>query len=84
MSPDGRTVYIVGGDSVAILNRNRGTGTLTQKPGTAGCITPNGAEGRCQNGTALGGSIRAAISPDGKNLDGVAFGASAVTIFDQK
>jgi len=45
-SPDGKTVYAVGGSgnregtgAVVILDRNVSTGVLTQKPGPAGCIS---------------------------------------------
>ena len=55
VSPDGKTVYVVGGDisagAVAVFDR-AADGTLEQLPGTAGCISEDGSDG-CFDGAAL-------------------------------
>ena len=66
VSPDGRSAYAAsqGGSAVSVFDR-AADGTLTQKPGTAGCISETGA-GPCVDGTALDGSRSVTVSPDGK------------------
>ena len=46
---DGRNVYTASsiGDAIAILQRDRATGALSQTPGRAGCISQGGGGGRC-------------------------------------
>ena len=53
-SPDGRNVYVTSNESgaVVVFDRDPATGVLTQKPGTAGCISETGTGGACQDGTA--------------------------------
>ncbi len=41
------------------------TGDLTQKPGTAGCISNSGSGGACADGTALDFPSSVTVSPDG-------------------
>ena len=67
------------GDGVAVFDRGAG-GTLTQKAGTAGCISETGA-GPCADGRALDRAQSIAISPDGRSTY---IGASgAVSIVDR-
>ncbi len=40
---------------------------LSQKAGTAGCITETGTAGECQDGRGLVGAASIALSPDGNN-----------------
>jgi hypothetical protein len=58
-SPDGRGVYVASdvSDAVGVFDRDPATGALTQKPGSAGCISEDGSGGACQNGTALQGTF---------------------------
>ena len=74
VSPDGDNVYVTSSsgivapadsNAVAVFDR-AGDGTLTQKPGTAGCISDTGA-GPCGDGTALDGANSVTVSPDGQN-----------------
>ncbi len=73
VSPDGENVYVTSNsffaaadsNAVAVFDR-AGDGTLTQKPGTAGCISDTGS-GPCADGTALDGANSVTVSPDGQN-----------------
>jgi DNA-binding beta-propeller fold protein YncE len=67
VSPNGRSVYAVGGGAVAILDRDRRTGALRQKRGGAGCIRPGGTKG-CRAGRDLSGAKAIAVSPDGASV----------------
>ena len=59
VSPDGRSVYVASlfSDAVVRLNRNTTTGAISQPPGTAGCVSEEGA-GPCADGHALDGRGR--------------------------
>ena len=82
ISPDGKHAYVtsLSADAVAVFDR-AATGELTQKPGTAGCISRTGADG-CAQGRALSGAEAVVVSPDGKSVYVAAFGG-AVAIFDR-
>lgn len=75
VSPDGRNVYVGSSDGLAIFDRDRRSGRLTQKPGPAGCMTLTGAErgGRverptCSRAAGLYGAGSVTVSPDGQNV----------------
>ena len=57
-------------------------GALTQKAGTAGCISETGTVGTCADGRALAGADSVTISPDGKNAY-VASHDDGVAVFDR-
>ncbi len=82
VSPDGRNVYVASADSdaIAVLDRDV-RGTLSQKPGTAGCISNTGAA-PCADGAALDGAASVTVSPDGRNAY-VAALSGAVVMFDR-
>ncbi len=84
VSPDGTSAYLasLGSNAVAIFDRNTTTGALTQKPGTAGCISDTGA-GPCADGTALNGARSVTVSPDGANAYVASYNSNAVAIFDR-
>ena len=84
-SPDGTSVHVAssGADAVAVFDRNPATGALTQKPGTAGCVSEDGTGGLCQNGTALDGASAIAASPDGESVYVSSFNSRAVAVFDR-
>ena len=83
VSPDGRSAYVASllGDAVAIFDRS-GDGTLTQKPGTAGCISATGG-GRCRAGTALDGAVSVTVSPEGRSVYVSSRDSDAVAMFDR-
>src|SRR6266511_4998235 len=70
VSPDGVSAYVASGGSgaVAIFDRNPTSGALTQKAGTAGCISDDGTGGSCQDGVALTGAADVTVSPDGTSV----------------
>jgi DNA-binding beta-propeller fold protein YncE len=83
VSPDGHNAYVAssGSRAVAVLDR-AGDGSLTQKAGTAGCISDSGA-GPCVDGTALFATSSVAVSPDGASTYVTSFLSSAVAVFDR-
>jgi DNA-binding beta-propeller fold protein YncE len=88
VSPDGRSVYSASflGDAVAVFDR-AADGTLTQKPGPAGCISQTGDDGdrgmTCSDGRGLHLAVDLAVNPDGNSLYVTAVLSDAVTIFDR-
>ena len=89
VSPDGESLYVPAlvGDAVAVFDRGP-DGTVAQKPGAAGCISQNGADGdggtSCANGRGLDGGVPVEVSPDGKSLYvGALFFGDAVAVFDR-
>ncbi len=79
---DGESVYTTAFSSGAIdvYNRNLETGSVMQKPRSAGCLTTN-AVPDCAPARGLAGVSSAAVSPDGRYVYGAAFGSSAVSVF---
>jgi DNA-binding beta-propeller fold protein YncE len=82
VSPDGASVYAAAFTSGAldVLNRNAGSGAVTQKSRAPGCLV-RGAVPGCTPGRALLGASSVAVSPDGKNVYSAAFKSNAVGIF---
>jgi DNA-binding beta-propeller fold protein YncE len=82
VSPDGKSAYVASdvSDSVAVFDR-AADGTLTQKPGPAGCVSDTGA-GPCLDGTALANASSVTVSPDGRNAY-VASVSNSVAVFDR-
>ena len=58
-------------------------GDLTQKAGTAACVSESGTGGACADVRALDGLLGATVSPDGRNLYTVSENDSAVGVFDR-
>jgi DNA-binding beta-propeller fold protein YncE len=84
-SPDGRSVYVVSDTSgaIAVFDRNLSTGALTQKAGTAGCISDDGTGGQCVNGNSIDDPFLVAVSPDGQSVYVAAGSDHAVAVFDR-
>jgi len=80
----GGDVYVTSlfSDSVTAFTRSRSTGSLTQKPGTAGCLVWLRAVG-CSFGRAMRSPEGLAVSPDGENAYVAAFANSAIDVLDR-
>jgi DNA-binding beta-propeller fold protein YncE len=57
---------------------------LTQKAGTAGCISQTGTSGVCVDGTALDAPNGVVVSPDGTSVYVASLNSSAVAVFDRE
>jgi DNA-binding beta-propeller fold protein YncE len=84
VSPNGTSVYVASAqsDAVAVFDR-ASNGTLTQKPGTAGCISDNGSGGNCVDGSQLNEPASIAVSSDGQSAYVAALSSNAVVVFDR-
>jgi DNA-binding beta-propeller fold protein YncE len=71
VSPDGRNVYTSSGARVTTFDRDPNTGALTRVVGRAGCVSEKG-KGNCRRGSRDFWISQLAISPDGRNVYGVA------------
>ncbi len=69
VSPDGRNVYVGSffGSAVAVFNRDRSTGSVSQPVDETGCITEALING-CTQGLALSSPEGMAVSHDGENV----------------
>jgi 6-phosphogluconolactonase (cycloisomerase 2 family) len=81
ISPDGRSLYVAGLNSVAILARNRSSGVLAQLSGTHGCATEIRGQDRCAAARGLAGASSVAISPDGRFVYVASLNSGAVAVF---
>lgn len=81
VSPDGKNVYVASSksDAIAIFKRNARTGTLTQPPGTGGCVAVKG--GGCATAVGLDGPNSVAVSPDGLNVYATSRGSNTISVF---
>jgi hypothetical protein len=81
-SPDSENLYVPTSDSnaVAIFDRNTTSGELTQKAGTAGCVSEDGTSGSCQDGKGLTDAFEADVSSDGLS---VYAGGGAISVLDR-
>src|SRR5688572_8931589 len=85
ISPDGKSLYAGAetSDALTIFDRSTATGDLTQKAGTAGCVSDTGSGAACQDGEALDGVARVAVSPDGEFVYATTSGSNSVAVFDR-
>lgn len=81
VSPAGTNVYVASfsDGAIDVLDRERESGVLAQKPGAAGCLAAR-LPG-CTPARALAGVSSVAVSPDGRNVYATAFGSNAVDVF---
>ena len=84
VSPDGRNLYTLSENdsAVAVFDRSA-AGELTQKTGTAACISEDGSGGTCVDGRGILSASGAAVSPDGRNVYVAADASDGVAIFDR-
>lgn len=68
--------------ALAVFDRDD-DGSPVQKPGTAGCVAVDDAEG-CAIGVAIDTPQGLALSPDGRSLYVAATGSDAIAIFDRE
>ncbi len=83
-TPDGASVYVGSAavSSVAVFDRDLVDGDLTQKTGTAACISNTG--GGCAQGTALSLPFGITTSPDGRSVYVASLSSSAVAAFSRR
>jgi DNA-binding beta-propeller fold protein YncE len=84
VSPDGASVYAAsfGSLGVAVFDRDP-AGRLTQRSGTAGCISADGSDG-CEKGRGVHDPFGVATSPDGRSVYVVSSQVpGALAIFDR-
>lgn len=86
LSPDG--LYAYGGEygnGMSIFDRDPTTGLLTQKAGTAGCITDDGDDdtgaSTCAVGRDVAGTYPVMVSPNGNTLYDVAAEDHGLSVF---
>ena len=85
VSPDGTHVYVTGRrfpSGVAVFER-AADGSVTQPPGTAGCVTHRGANG-CGVARALASPEEVAVSPDSRFVLVAAMHSNAVSVLAQE
>ncbi|HEU4736029.1 MAG TPA: YncE family protein [Solirubrobacterales bacterium] len=82
VSPDGKNVYVAAfaNSAIAVLDRGKRTGKVTQKAGRRGCLARRSVPG-CTRARGLRGVSSIALSPDGRYLYSTAFGSDAVGVF---
>lgn len=84
VSADGRNVYVASSTSnaIAVFQRNRRTGQLTQGPGGAGCVAQGGADA-CGQAIALDGPNSVAVSGDGRNVYATSIRSNSIAVFSR-
>jgi DNA-binding beta-propeller fold protein YncE len=81
VSPDGKNVYVASSksDAIAIFKRDPRSGTLTQSPGTGGCVAAKGKG--CAPAVGLDGPNSVAVSPDGLNVYATSRASNTISVF---
>jgi DNA-binding beta-propeller fold protein YncE len=79
VSPDGKNVYVTAAKpgSVSVFSRDADTGNLTPVM----CVSENGSDGLCADGTALLGASSVVVAPDGRQVFVTAAGIGGVTAY---
>jgi DNA-binding beta-propeller fold protein YncE len=78
-------------DAILVFDRDATSGKLTQKPGTAGCVSntglsdpmQNGTAGECVNGVAMDGISSVAALADGSELYATTKEAAGLVAFER-
>jgi len=69
--------------AVAVFDRNRKTGVLSQFAGIDGCVSEDGTGGECTDGRALSGASSIVTSPHGHNVYIVSESSNSITVFER-
>lgn len=79
VSPDGKNVYVTAATSGSLLvfGRDADTGDLTP----VACVSDDGSDGRCTDGTGLFGASSVTVAPDGGQVFVTAAAVGAVTAY---
>ena len=79
VSPDGANLYVAAflTGAIDVLNRNRESGSVAQKPASS-AVSPRGGSPTAARARALRGVSSIALSPDGRYLYSTSFGSNAV------
>jgi DNA-binding beta-propeller fold protein YncE len=82
VSPDGAGVYVAAfvSGAIDVLDRSSGSGALTQKPRSPGCMVSH-ATPDCTLARGLLGASSIVVSADGRYLYSAAFASDAVAVF---
>ena len=87
LSPDGRSLYLVGGSEAVVgFRRDASTGRLSAMRGRLGCATASLVRGRdrsCQGARGLFGVGSVSVSPDGRNIYAAALSGLATFARDR-
>ena len=68
VSPDGRSLYAGGLNSLAAFGRELSTGRIDQLPGSYACFSEGASQDGCAAGRGLAGVSSVAVSPDGRTV----------------
>jgi DNA-binding beta-propeller fold protein YncE len=82
VSPDGRHVYAAATGSLANLDRDRASGTLTQPAGPEGCVSETTP--RCRRARSANDVTWISLSPNGKHLYLASFGRITLGVFSRE
>ena len=79
VSPDGKNVYVTAAKpgSVSVFARDADSGNLTPVM----CVSENGSDGLCADGTALLGASSVVVAPDGRQVFVTAAAIGGVTAY---
>jgi DNA-binding beta-propeller fold protein YncE len=79
VSPDGKNVYVTADTpgSVSVFARDADSGSLEPVM----CVSENGSDGLCADGTALTGASSVSVAPDGRQVFVTAAGIGGVTSY---